>query len=279
MTAASTRRTRMAEARLDAALAERGIARSRTHAARLITDGSVTVDGRTVIKPSARVGEDQVLALTAIDHYVSRAAHKLLAALDAFAVPVTGRSALDVGASTGGFTQVLLERGAASVVALDVGHSQLDPFIANNPAVTVIEGFNARALTVPTLDAAAGHAVRASIVVADLSFISLTTVLPALVVTVGIEADYIMLIKPQFEVGRTGVKEGIVHDPGLRADAISDVLWAAWDLGVPTAGLISSPILGAAGNHEYLVWFSTLVGSNPTEWRERVLALSRPSAT
>ena len=279
MTAASTRRTRMAEARLDAALAERGIARSRTHAARLITDGSVTVDGRTVIKPSARVGEDQVLALTAIDHYVSRAAHKLLAALDAFAVPVAGRSALDVGASTGGFTQVLLERGAASVVALDVGHSQLDPFIANNPAVTVIEGFNARALTVPTLDAAAGHAVRASIVVADLSFISLTTVLPALVATVGIEADYILLIKPQFEVGRTGVKEGIVHDPGLRADAISDVLWAAWDLGVPTAGLISSPILGAAGNHEYLVWFSTLSGSNPTEWRERVLALSRPSAT
>ena len=279
MTAASIRRTLMAEARLDAALAERGIARSRTHAARLITDGSVTVDGRTVIKPSARVGEDQVLALTAIDHYVSRAAHKLLAALDAFAVPVTGRSALDVGASTGGFTQVLLERGAVSVVALDVGHSQLDPFIANNPSVTVIEGFNARALTVPTLDAAAGHAVRASIVVADLSFISLTTVLPALVATVGIEADYILLIKPQFEVGRTGVKEGIVHDPGLRADAISDVLWAAWDLGVPTAGLISSPILGAAGNHEYLVWFSTLSGSNPTEWRERVLALSRPSAT
>jgi len=279
VTAASTRRTPVAEARLDAALAERGIARSRTHAARLITDGSVTVDGRTVIKPSARVGEDQVLALTAIDHYVSRAAHKLLAALDAFAVPVTGRSALDVGASTGGFTQVLLERGAASVVALDVGHSQLDPFIANNPAVTVIEGFNARALTVPTLDAAAGHAVRASIVVADLSFISLTTVLPALVATVGIEADYILLIKPQFEVGRTGVKEGIVHDPGLRADAISDVLWAAWDLGAPTAGLISSPILGAAGNHEYLVWFSTLSGSNPTEWRERVLALSRPSAT
>lgn len=265
----------MAEARLDAALAERGIARSRTHAARLIADGSVTVDGRTVIKPSARVGDDQVLALTAIDHYVSRAAHKLLAALDAFAVPVSGRHALDIGASTGGFTQVLLERGAASVVALDVGHGQIDPFIADNPAVTVIEGFNARELTVPTLDAAAGHAVRPSLVVADLSFISLTTVLPALVATVGTDADYILLIKPQFEVGRTGVREGIVHDPGLRADAISDVLWAGWDLGLPTAGLLSSPILGAAGNHEYLVWFSTRSGVNPTEWRERVLALSR----
>ena len=273
------RRTCMAEARLDAALAERGIARSRTHAARLITDGSVTVDGRTVIKPSTRVTAEQVLALTAIDHYVSRAAHKLLAALDTFAVPVTGRSALDVGASTGGFSQVLLERGAASVVALDVGHGQLDPFIGNNPAVTVIEGFNARELTVLTLDAAAGHAVRVNLVVADLSFISLTTVLPALVATVGVEADYILLIKPQFEVGRTGVKEGIVHDAGLRADAISDVLWAGWDLGLPTAGLISSPILGAAGNHEYLVWFSTLSGSNPTEWRGRVLALSLPSTS
>jgi 23S rRNA (cytidine1920-2'-O)/16S rRNA (cytidine1409-2'-O)-methyltransferase len=278
-TVAANRRARMTDARLDAALAERGIARSRTHAARLITDGSVTVDGRSVIKPSMRVGPDQVLALTAIDHYVSRAAHKLLAALDAFQVPVTGRSTLDIGASTGGFTQVLLERGAASVVALDVGHGQLDPFIGNNPLVTVIEGFNARALTVPALDAAAGHAVRVSVIVADLSFISLTTVLPALVATVGIAVDFILLIKPQFEVGRTGVKEGIVHDPGLRADAISDVLWAAWDLGLPTAGLISSPILGAAGNHEYLVWFSTLSGSNPTEWRERVLTLSRPSAT
>ena len=266
----------MAEARLDAALADRGIARSRTHAARLITDGSVTVDGRMVIKPSARVGADQVLALTAIDHYVSRAAHKLLAGLDAFGVPVAGRVALDIGASTGGFSQVLLERGAESVVALDVGHGQLDPLIGNNPAATVIEGFNARELTVSSLDAAAGHAVRCSIVVADVSFISLTTVLPALVSTVGTDADYILLIKPQFEVGRTGIKEGIVHDPGLRADAISDVLWAAWDLGLPTAGLISSPILGAAGNHEYLVWFSASSGSNPTQWRERILALSRP---
>lgn len=278
-TAESARRTCMADVRLDAALAERGIARSRTHAARLITGGSVTVDGRTVIKPSTRVTAEQVLALTDIDHYVSRAAHKLLAALDAFLVPVTARSALDVGASTGGFSQVLLERGAASVVALDVGHGQLDPFIGNNPLVTVIEGFNARELTAVALDAAAGHGVRVDLVVADLSFISLTTVLPALVSTVGVAADYILLIKPQFEVGRTGVKEGIVHDAGLRADAISDVLWAGWDLGLPTAGLISSPILGAAGNHEYLAWFSTLSGTNPTEWGGRVLDLARPLAT
>ena len=267
----------MVELRLDAALAGRGIVRSRTQAARLIANGSVTVDGVMVVKASVRVSEHQVLALTALDHYVSRAAHKLLAALDEFSISVAGRAALDVGASTGGFTQVLLERGAASVVALDVGHGQLDALVGGDARVTVIEGFNARDLSTQKLDAAAAHAVRPSLVVADLSFISLTTVLPALVATVGLDAEYLLLIKPQFEVGRTGIREGIVHDAGLRADAMSDVLWAAWDLGLPTAGLISSPILGTAGNHEYLVWLSVDAGSNPTEWTDRVLALSRPA--
>jgi 23S rRNA (cytidine1920-2'-O)/16S rRNA (cytidine1409-2'-O)-methyltransferase len=267
----------MPELRLDAALAERGIVRSRTQAARYIADGSVTIDGVMAVKASTKVRDDQVLALTAIDHYVSRAAHKLLAALDEFSVPVAGRQALDVGASTGGFTQVLLERGAISVVSLDVGHDQLDPFIANDDRVTVIEGFNARELTAERLDAAAGRAVRAEVVVSDLSFISLTTVLPAMVRTVGLGADYLLLIKPQFEVGRTGIREGIVHEPGLRADAIAGVLWSAWDLGLGTAGVISSPILGNAGNHEYLVWLSAGTGSNPTEWSDRVTALSRPT--
>jgi 23S rRNA (cytidine1920-2'-O)/16S rRNA (cytidine1409-2'-O)-methyltransferase len=268
----------MADLRLDAALAERGITRSRTQAARLIANGSVTVDGQTVLKASTKVGEAQVIALTASDHYVSRAAHKLIAALDEFAITVDGREVLDVGASTGGFTQVLLERGASSVVALDVGHGQLDPAVASDDRVTVIEGFNAREITPETLDAAAGRPVRASLVVADLSFISLTTVLPALVATVGLDADYVLLIKPQFEVGRTGIREGIVHDPGLRADAIAGVLWAAWDLSLPTAGLISSPILGGAGNQEYLTWLSARAGSNPTVWNQRVLALSRGAA-
>lgn len=266
----------MAELRLDAALAERGLVRSRTQAAKLIAEGSVTVDGAMAVKASAKIRDEQVLALTASDHYVSRAAHKLLAALEEFAVPVAGRSALDVGASTGGFTQVLLENAAASVVALDVGHGQLDPVIVGDDRVTMIEGFNARDLTTQKLDAAAGFAVAPTIVVADLSFISLTIVLPAIVSTVGTGAEYILLIKPQFEVGRTGIREGIVHDDGLRADAISGVLWAGWDLGLPTAGLISSPILGNAGNHEYLVWLSAAAGKNPAEWRERVLALSHP---
>jgi 23S rRNA (cytidine1920-2'-O)/16S rRNA (cytidine1409-2'-O)-methyltransferase len=261
--------------RADAALAARGLARSRTQAARLIADGLVTVDGAAVVKASHPVRDDQQLVVAGIDHYVSRAAHKLKAALDEFPIEVTARQALDVGASTGGFTQVLLERGAASVIALDVGHSQLDPLIARDDRVTVIEGFNARELTPESLQAAAGHPVSPQLAVADLSFISLPIVLPAITATVGAAADYVLLVKPQFEVGRTGIKEGIVHDPALRADAVTGVLWAAWDLGLPTAGVISSPIVGSAGNHEYLVWLSAAVGGNPTEWLGHVTELCR----
>lgn len=264
--------------RLDAALAARGIARSRSSAARLIADGVVTVDGVTALKASMRVRDSQELALTASDHYVSRAAHKLIGALDAFGIEVRGRSALDVGASTGGFSQVLLERGAAAVVALDVGHGQLSEEVSRDDRVTVIEGFNAREMTTALLAGAAGHTVAADLVVADLSFISLPIVLPAIVGTVGRDADYVLLVKPQFEVGRTGIREGIVHDAGLRADAVNGVLWAAWDLGLPTAGVISSPIAGNAGNLEYLVWLSAAVGSNPTEWSDRVTALASPTA-
>ena len=263
--------------RLDAALAERGVARSRTKAARLIADGGVTVDGVTAFKASMRVRDSQHLALTASDHYVSRAAHKLIAALDGFDIVVEGRSALDVGASTGGFSQVLLERGAAAVVALDVGHGQLSDEVSRDGRVTVIEGFNAREMTASMLAEVAGHAVTPDLVVADLSFISLPIALPAIVETVGRDADYVLLVKPQFEVGRTGIREGIVHDAGLRADAVNGVLWAAWDLGLQTAGVMSSPIAGNAGNLEYLVWLSAAVGSNPTEWSDRVNALASPT--
>jgi 23S rRNA (cytidine1920-2'-O)/16S rRNA (cytidine1409-2'-O)-methyltransferase len=263
--------------RLDAALAELGLARSRTHAARLIADGVVLVDGKGASKASLRVQPDARIEVSESDHYVSRAAHKLIAALDAFGVDPGGRSALDVGASTGGFTQVLLERGAASVIALDVGHGQLSPTVSADPRVTVIEGFNARAMSAESLEEAAGHAVSADLVVADLSFISLPLVLPALVQTVGATADFVLLVKPQFEVGRTGIREGVVHDGGLRTDAVTGVLWAAWDLGLPTAGVIASPILGNAGNHEYLVWLNADAGVNPTEWLDRVSNLCRSS--
>lgn len=233
----------------------------------------MTVDGVPIVKASAQVGDDAVIELAGIDHYVSRAAHKLKAALDGFGVDPSGRLALDVGASTGGFTQVLLERGARHVIALDVGHDQLDRLVRNDPRVTVIEGFNARELTPEALAAAAGTAEVPNLVVADLSFISLTTVLPALVATVGLGADFVLLVKPQFEVGRGGIREGIVHDAGRRDDAVMGVLWAAWDLELPTAGVLPSPIAGGAGNREYLAWLRA-DGSNPTEWAATVTELT-----
>lgn len=256
--------------RLDSAIARLGLARSRTHAARLIADGVVTVDGVPVRRASHRVGPDQALALTAADHYVSRAAHKLIAALDAFGIGVQGRFALDVGASTGGFTQVLLERGAGRVIALDVGHGQLAATIAAHPAVTVVEGCNARSLTAQTFAALAGSSEHPGLVVGDLSFISLRTVLPALVGAVGSGADYVLLVKPQFEVGRAGVRDGIVREPRLREEAVNDVLASAWELGLGTAGFLPSPLAGISGNREYLVWLSTAAGVDPTQWRDRV---------
>ena len=263
----------MTDSRLDAALAERGLARSRTHAARLIADGLVTVDGAPAPKASAKVRETQQIAVAGADHYVSRAAHKLNGALDGFGVDVDGRLALDVGASTGGFTQVLLERGASRVVAVDVGHGQLAEPVRSDPRVSMVEGFNARYMTRDALVAASGVSESPTLVVADLSFISVTQVLPALVESVDAAADYVLLVKPQFEVGRTGIREGIVRDKGLRLDAVSNVMWAAWDLGLGTAGVLPSPIAGNSGNHEYLLWLSAAVGTNPTEWLEQVSAL------
>ncbi len=228
------------------------------------------MDGVIAGRASLKVRSDQSVAIVTADHYVSRAAHKLIAALDAFPVGVSGRLALDVGASTGGFTQVLLEREARAVIALDVGHGQLSSVVAADPRVSVIEGFNARAITAASLADAAGIAEVPDLVVADLSFISLRTVLPAIVATIGDGADYIVLVKPQFEVGRTGIREGVVREPALREEAVNDVLWAAWDLGLPTAGIVPSPLVGTKGNHEYLVWLNATHGSNPTQWRDRV---------
>jgi 23S rRNA (cytidine1920-2'-O)/16S rRNA (cytidine1409-2'-O)-methyltransferase len=260
-------------ARLDAELVRRGFARSRALAVEAIAGGRVTVDGKQALKASLRVSPQAELGLIGDDGYVSRSAHKLAAALDAFAVAVEGRLALDVGASTGGFTQVLLERGARRVIALDVGHGQLAAPVREDPRVIVVEGVNARSLTARELAERSGTDERAGVVVADVSFISLTTILPALVDTVGPDADFVLLIKPQFEVGRQGIREGLVRDRARRQDAASAVLWAAWDLGLGTAGLISSPLLGSSGNQEYLVWLSRAVGGNPTEWSGAVAAL------
>jgi len=260
--------------RLDAALAARGLARSRTHAATLIADGLVSLDGRPVVKPSTPVDDGSVLEVAGADHYVSRAAHKLIAGLDAFGVDVRGRVALDMGASTGGFTQVLRERGAEPVIAVDVGHGQLAASIALDAGVISIEGLNVRYLTPASLAEASGVDGAPSVITGDLSFISLTHVLPAVRAVAAPDADVVLLVKPQFEVGRTAVKGGLVTNPVLRADAVAGVLWAAWDLGLGTRGLIASPIAGTHGNREYVVHLSARDGTIPEQWRDEVERLT-----
>ncbi|MDE0546664.1 TlyA family RNA methyltransferase [Microbacterium sp. C7(2022)] len=260
--------------RLDAALAARGLARSRTVAASLIAQGVVSVDGRVVVKASAQVADDADIAVAASDHYVSRAAHKLIAGLDAFGVDVSGRVALDMGASTGGFTQVLRERGADPVIAVDVGHGQMAADVASDPGVRAVEGFNVRYMTRASLAEASGVEVAPEVITGDLSFISLGHVLPAARDVVAQGGELVLLIKPQFEVGRTAVKGGLVTNPVLRADAVATVLWRAWDVGMGTAGIVSSPIVGTHGNAEFIAHFVPGGGSNPTEWLSTVNRLA-----
>jgi 23S rRNA (cytidine1920-2'-O)/16S rRNA (cytidine1409-2'-O)-methyltransferase len=264
----------VSDQRLDAALAQRGLARSRTHAQELLDKGLVRVDGKPVIKAAHKVSESNELSVEGLDHYVSRAAHKLIAALDVFDLDVRGKRALDVGASTGGFTQVLLERGAEHVVALDVGHNQISPKFRGDDRVTIVEGVNARYLTSSNLTGILGHEYVPNLVVADLSFISLAHVIPAMISMATPDADFVLLIKPQFEVGRTGVREGIVTNPALREDAINGVLWNAWDAGLETVNIMSSPILGGAGNNEYVAWFRAGRQLNPSQWRDTVHKLA-----
>jgi len=262
-------------ARLDVALVAAGLARSRNHAATLIREGRVSLAGRTEVKPAAVVAPGARLGVDAADDWVSRAALKLVDALDGFGIDPAGRTVLDAGASTGGFTQVLLHRGARRVIAVDVGHGQLSPVLAplvREGRLVSLEGVNVRALTpaalAPHLDAPL------DLVVADLSFIPLPLVLPAFRATAP-DAELVVLIKPQFEVGRGGVREGVVRDGGLRSDAIAGVLWAAHDLGLRTAGLRVSPIVGTHGNAEYLAHLSPRAGGDPSEWSERVEQLAR----
>lgn len=254
-----------APSRLDVALAGRGLARSRSQAADLIAAGRVSVDGVVMTKSGARVSERSELHVEGADHYVSRAAHKLLAGLDAFRVSPEGRLALDLGASTGGFTQVLLERGAREVIALDVGHGQLAEPLRADRAVRVVEGCNARELTPAVLADAAGTDEAPTLVVGDLSFISLTLILPAIARVAAPAAELILLIKPQFEVGRQGIREGIVTDPALAAESIGRVVECAAGLGFTHGagrdGILPSPITGEHGNREFLAYFSREVST------------------
>ncbi len=237
-------------ARVDAELVRRGLARSRQQAAELIGAGRVRIDGLPAVKPGTAVAV--TAALTVADGergWVSRGAHKLIGALDAFGIAVEGRRCLDAGASTGGFTEVLLDRGAAEVVAADVGYGQLAWSLRSDPRVVVVERTNVRDLS----PGAIGGQV--DLVVADLSFISLATVLPALAGCAWPAADIVPMVKPQFEVGRGQVGSGgVVHDPALRAGSVLAVARRAGELGWHTVGVTASPLPGPSGNVEYFLW-------------------------
>ena len=235
--------------RLDVALTERGLAPSRERARAVILAGQVTVDGRVVSKAGTAVAAEARVELLQPDHpYVGRGGLKLAHALDAFEVRVEGREALDIGASTGGFTDVLLKRGASRVVALDVGHGQLDWRIRNDARVVVIERLNARFLSMQDLPGPV------DLVVIDVSFISLTQILPRVPPVLREGADVVALVKPQFEAGRDEVgRKGIVRDPDVQARAIGRVTDAAAGIGLARIGMSPSPITGAEGNQEFLL--------------------------
>jgi 23S rRNA (cytidine1920-2'-O)/16S rRNA (cytidine1409-2'-O)-methyltransferase len=234
--------------RLDLEMTRRGLAESREAAQRLIMAGRVRVSSRPASKADLKVDADTEIAVVgAVSQYASRGGYKLAASIDHFQVEVAGRRALDVGASTGGFTDVLLQRGAASVIALDVGYGQLAEKLRRDARVIVMDRTNIRNVTVRDLPYAP------DLVVIDASFISLRLVLPAVIALAAPDAEIIALVKPQFEVGKGKVgKGGVVRDAALRQEALDGILAFASELGLEVAGSIESPIHGAAGNIEFL---------------------------
>ncbi|CAB4711582.1 unannotated protein [freshwater metagenome] len=237
--------------RLDAELVRRELARSRENASDLIESRSVLVNGIPATKPATMVDAQTSIKLAGKrDDFVSRGGHKLAGALDDFkGVVVEGRRCLDAGASTGGFTDVLLRRKAAHVVAVDVGYGQLAWALRTDERVSILDRTNIRHLTGEQV----GEAV--DLVVADLSFISLTLVLPALAAVSKPEADFVVMVKPQFEVGREKLGAGgVVRDPNLRKAAVIDVADSAFDVGLGTMAIVASPLPGPAGNVEYFLW-------------------------
>jgi 23S rRNA (cytidine1920-2'-O)/16S rRNA (cytidine1409-2'-O)-methyltransferase len=237
--------------RLDQLLLSLGLFGSRSRARDAIVRGTVKVNGQVVSKPGQTFPEDATIEIDdPAQDYVSRAALKLVAALDHFHLDPAGRSCLDVGASTGGFTQVLLQRGAAHVTAIDVGHGQMHPTIADDPRVTSIEGLNARALCADDLD---GRPI--DFIVSDVSFISLRLALPPALKLAGSKAICLLLVKPQFEAGREAIgKGGLLKEPDS-GPAVAATLetWLTHDMGWRSLGLIPSPIAGGDGNQEYLL--------------------------
>lgn len=235
--------------RLDKALLARGLVPSRSRARDLIMRGAVSVGGAVTMKPGAVVAEDASIELAEAADYVSRGALKLEAALDAFGFDTKGRMALDVGASTGGFTEVLLARGAAHVFAVDVGHGQLHPRLAADPRVTSLEGQDVRGLTAQEIPQPV------SAIVADVSFISLEKALPAALAFAAPGCWLVALVKPQFEAGRAAIgKGGLVREASVReAQAEKIAAWVNELSGWRITGLIPSPVTGGSGNEEFLL--------------------------
>jgi 23S rRNA (cytidine1920-2'-O)/16S rRNA (cytidine1409-2'-O)-methyltransferase len=229
-------------------IVERGLAPSRERARALILAARVSVDGKPVTKAGASVDMLATLALIEPDHpYVGRGGLKLAHALDTFQIDPSGRQALDIGASTGGFTDVMLQRGATRVVALDVGHGQLDWRLRTDPRVVVIERFNARRLTLADLPGPV------DLVTIDVSFISLAQILPAVPPLLNADADVVALVKPQFEAGRSEVRKGVIRDPGIHARVLEEVTATAAEVGLTRIASTPSPIAGQKGNVEFLV--------------------------
>jgi 23S rRNA (cytidine1920-2'-O)/16S rRNA (cytidine1409-2'-O)-methyltransferase len=243
--------------RLDTLLVERGLAASRDRARALILAGKVAVEGVAPLKPGASVFRDVEIRLLEPDHpYVSRGGIKLAAALDAFAIPVAGRTALDIGASTGGFTDVLLRRGALRVVALDVGRGQLDWSLRTDPRVLVVEGVNARALSGADLPP---ETRLFDLVTVDVAFISLDKILPVVPPLLAAGSDVVALVKPQFEAGREEVgRGGIVRDPDVHARVLGQVAECARRVGLERQAMVPSPIEGTEGNREFFLHFRTV---------------------
>lgn len=240
------------KARLDTTLVSRGLVETREKARGMILAGKVTVDGRVETKAGTMIAADADIVVAAPEHpWVGRGGIKLAHALETFGIDPSGRLGLDIGASTGGFTDVLLSRGARRVIALDVGRGQLHWKLRSDPRVTVIEGVNARTLRpedVPDLGSGAG------IVTIDVSFISLALVLRVIPALLAPSADVIALVKPQFEAGRHDVGAGgLVTDPAVHARVVADVTRAAATVGLERVGLVESPITGAEGNKEFLM--------------------------
>ncbi|GAC1602562.1 MAG: TlyA family rRNA (cytidine-2'-O)-methyltransferase [Pseudarthrobacter sp.] len=258
-------------ARLDQALVARGLARSRTHAAALIAEGKVSSAGQILSKASLQVPEDKDLAVqhTDEDSYVSRAGHKLAGALDAFPeVIVDGKRCLDAGASTGGFTDVLLRRGAAHVVAVDVGHGQLVPQLQEDRRVAVHEGMNVRYMTPSDIGG------QAEVTVADLSFISLTLVVHPLALCTQPGGDLVLMVKPQFEIGKDRLgRTGVVNSERARRMAVEKVAKSALDGGLDLCGLAASPLPGQDGNVEYFLWIKRRMTQDLPKIEERQAAL------